>query len=79
MKTTLHTRSLRDEIVTAIGILVLLIGTATGSAIAMLALALIAFAVLPIIYRRKIGLRVLFAIVAAASLGFAAAVAISSL
>ena len=79
LSTTLNTRSRRDEIVAAIGSLALLIGTATGNAIAMLTIAVIAFAVISIIYRRKIGPKVLFLVVAAASIGFAVAVAISIL
>lgn len=79
MNTASNTSSRRDEIVTAIGVLTVLIGTATGNAIAMLTLAIVSIGVISIIYRRRIGLKVLFAIVAASSVGFAAVMAITSL
>ena len=49
------TSSSEDGIVVAIGVLVLLIGTATGSAFAMLAMALVALAVTGIFYRHRLG------------------------
>ena len=79
MNTTSNTRSHRDEIVTTIGMLALLIGTATGNAIAMLTIAIVALSVISIIYRHKISPKVLLSVGAAASIGFGVAVVISSL
>ncbi len=79
MNSAPSTSSHRDEIVTAIGVLALLIGTATGNAIAMLTIAIVAFAVISIIHRRKIGLKVLIAVTIAASIGCAVAMTISNL
>ena len=79
MNTASNTSSRRDEIVTAIGVLAFLIGAATGNAIAMLTIAIVAFAVISIIYRRKVGLKVLIAVAAATSIGLSVAMAISNL
>jgi len=46
--------SWRDELVTAIGAVALLIGTATGNAIAMLAIAMVALAVITIVFWQRI-------------------------
>ena len=79
MNSAPNTSSHRDEIITAISVLALLIGTATGNAIAMLTIAIVAFAVISIIHRRKIGSKVLIAVATAASIGFAIAMTISNL
>jgi hypothetical protein len=49
------TNSRRDDIVGAIAIIVLLIGTATGNAYAMLAMSVTALILLAVFYRRQIG------------------------
>ncbi len=54
MNTQTENQSHRDGIVTAIGVLVLLIGTATGSAITLLVMSLIGIIVIPIFYRQQL-------------------------
>ena len=49
------TNSQRDDIVGAIGVMVLLIETATGNAYVMLGLSLTAFIALTVFYGQKIG------------------------
>jgi hypothetical protein len=49
------TSSGRDDILGAIAVMVLLIGTATGSAYVMLGLSVAALIVLPLIYGQRIG------------------------
>jgi hypothetical protein len=54
MNTTPVKDSRKAEIVTAIGLLVLLLGTATGNAFALLAMSLVALAVITIFYRQEL-------------------------
>ena len=53
MNTTPAANSRKNGIVSAIGILVLLLGTATGSAYVMLAMAVVAMLLIGVIYRQK--------------------------
>ena len=55
MNTPPATNSRRDNLVTAIGVLVLLLGTATGNAIVMLGLSVVALVVIAVFYRKTIG------------------------
>lgn len=68
------TTSRRDDVLGAIGVIILLIGTATGSASAMLIMSVAALTLLAVFYRRQIGsgsLLVAFvAAVTAAVIGF---------
>jgi len=58
--------SQRDDIVGTIGVMVVLIGTATGNAYVMLGLSVTAFLALTVFYRRKLGRgSILVALVAA--------------
>ncbi|MDA1178824.1 MAG: hypothetical protein O2931_08520 [Planctomycetota bacterium] len=59
----------RDSIIACIGVGVLLIGAANGSAVAMLATALVALAVIAVIHQQRIGGTAMMAIVAAALVG----------
>jgi hypothetical protein len=72
MDTSSDTRSRRDEIITAIGVVALLIGTATGNASAMLVIAMVALAVIAVIYRRRLGRKALLTMLLAAWIGFVA-------
>lgn len=71
------TGSRRDDVIGAIGVIILLIGTATGNAFAMLVMSVTALILLTVIYRRQIGsgaLLVAFvAAVTAAVIGFVVA------
>jgi hypothetical protein len=49
------TGSRRDEVLGAIGVIILLIGTATGNAFAMLGISVAALTLLAVFCRRKIG------------------------
>ena len=73
MNTTTDTNVRRDGVITAIGIIVLLIATATGNAFAMLAAALVALAAIAIVFRNKSGSRILAAIATALVVGIAVA------
>ena len=55
----------RDSIVTAVSVLVILLGAATGNALAMLGMGLVAFAVLSAIYRQDLVAKWVFALLAA--------------
>lgn len=70
--------SRRDDIVGAIAVIVLLIGTATGNAFALLAMSVAALILLTAFYRRQVGagpiLVALVAAVAAAVIGLVVAV-----
>lgn len=79
MNTRPNQDSKRDEIITAIGLLVLLIGTATGNAIAMLTMAIVTLAVIAVFFRHRIGQKALLTIVAATSVSFAVAMIIANL
>jgi len=71
------TNSRTDSIAAAIGVLVLLIGTATGNAWAMLAMAVVALAALAVMYRRGIGRNIVRAMILAAATAIVVAIAIS--
>lgn len=73
MNTTTNTNVRRDGVITAIGIIVLLIGTATGNALAMSAAALVALAAIAIVFRNKSGSRILASIATALVVGIAVA------
>lgn len=45
----------RDDLVAAAGVLILLLGTATGNALVMLAMSLVGLGVITIVYRRRLG------------------------
>jgi hypothetical protein len=79
MSTTPASNSRRDGIAAAIGILVLILGTATGNAYAMLAMALVAFAVIAIFYRHDLGRRELLLMTLAAATSSVVVFAISRL
>ena len=49
------TGSRRDDLIGAIGVIILLIGTATGNAYAMLGMSVTALTILAVFYRRQIG------------------------
>lgn len=75
MNTKPATNWKKDGIITAIGVLVLLLGGATGNAIVMLAMSILGFAVIAIIDRQRLGrvslVVMLVASATAAVLGFA--------
>ena len=67
MNTTPVRNSRHDTIVMAIGLLVLLLGTATGNAYAMLAMSVVALSVLALLFRITLGQTVFVAMTAAAA------------
>jgi hypothetical protein len=71
--------SRKDGIVTAIGVLVLVIGTATGNAYVMLALAVVALVVLAVFFRKRVGRTALLAMAVSAVTVAAVAAAITKL
>ncbi len=73
------TESRKDSIVTAIGVLVLLLGTATGNAWVMLAMSVVALAVMAVLYRRGPGRNTIRVILVAAATAFVVAFAVSRL
>jgi hypothetical protein len=73
------TDSRKDTIAAAIGVLVLLLGTATGNAWAMLAMSVVALAVMVILYRRGPGRNTIRVILVAAATAFVVAIAVSRL
>jgi hypothetical protein len=73
------TDSRKDSIAAAIGVLVLLIGTATGNAYAMLAMSVVALAVMVILYRRGLSRNMIRAIIVAAAMAIVLAIAVSRL
>jgi len=77
MNTPPVTNSRTDSIAAAIGVLVLLIGTATGNAWAMLTMAVVALAALAVMYRRGIGRNLVRAMILAAATAIVVAIAIS--
>lgn len=72
------TGSRRDDLLGVIGVIILLIGTATGNAYAMLAMSVTALILLAVFYRRQIGsgalLVVFVAAVTAAMIGIVVAI-----
>jgi O-antigen ligase len=77
MNTTRATNSRKGGIVAAIGLLVLLLGTATGNAYMMLAMAISALAIIAIVYRGKLGRGAMLAITAATATAITVAFAIA--
>jgi hypothetical protein len=71
------TYSRKSGIVTAIGIVVLLLGTATGNAYAMLAMAVVALVMIAALYREELGRNAWLAMVLALTAGTAAAIALA--
>jgi O-antigen ligase len=69
----------KNGIVAAIGVLVLLIGTATGNAYLMLAMAIVALLVCAILLRQRLRRNVLLAVFAAAAIGAVVVVAFTKL
>jgi hypothetical protein len=69
----------KDTIAAAVGVLVLLLGTATGNAWVMLAMSLVALAVMAFLYRRGLGRNMIRAIIVAAATAFVVAFAIDRL
>ena len=67
----------KDGIVGAIGVLIILIGTATGSAYALLGMSIIAFAFLAVFYREHMGRKSILIICASAIFAMAVAAAIT--
>jgi uncharacterized membrane protein len=67
-----------NGIVAAIGIIVLLLGTATGNAYVMFAMASVAIITVAIFGRKSFSWRALFAVTVAAMTAFAVAVGITS-
>jgi hypothetical protein len=72
------TNSRKDGIVTAIGVLVLLLGTATGNAIAMLVMSIVGLAVITIFYRQSFGRIALLVMLVGACTAAAVAVLIAA-
>lgn len=79
MNTETNSHSRRDEIVTAIGVLALILGTATGDAVTMLIIAVVSLAVVSLIYLRNMGIRLFLLAFVAASIAFTVAMGISTL
>jgi hypothetical protein len=79
MNQTPATDSRKDSIIAVIGVLVLLIGTATGNAWAMLAMSVVALVVMAVLYRRGLGRNMIRAIIVAAATAFVVAIAVSRL
>jgi uncharacterized membrane protein YpjA len=73
MNTTSGANARRDGIAVAIGLLVLLIGTASGSALVMLILSIIGMAAVTFMYRQRITPRLVFVVVTAMCVAFAVA------
>lgn len=73
------TDSRKDSIVAAVGVLVLLIGTATGNAYVMLVMSVVALAVMVILYRRGLTRNMVHAIIVAAATAMVLAIAVSRL
>jgi hypothetical protein len=71
--------ALSDTVLIAIALIVLLIGTATGNALALLAMALVALVVIALGWRRKLGRPVLLVGAIAFAVAFAVAMAVSAL
>lgn len=69
--------SRKGGLVAAIGVFVLLLGTATGNAHAMLIMAMIALVVISIIYRQQLDRNALVATIVAAAVATAVAIAIA--
>ena len=66
-----------DGIVTAIGILVLVLGTATGNAYVMLAMAIVALVAMAILGRKSLSWRAMFVATVTAVTAFAVAFGIT--
>ena len=80
MNTTSNSNSRTGDVIAVIGATCLLVGTATGNAIAMLVIAIIGLAavsVISLISRNKIGRMPLIGTVIAASIGNVVAMAIA--
>jgi hypothetical protein len=77
MNTKPATYSRKEGIVTAIGVLVLLLGTATGNAYAMLAMAVVALATITVFYGEELGRKILLAMALAAGIATVVALAIA--
>ena len=67
-----------NGVVEAIGIMVLVLGTATGNAYVMLAMAVAAIVAVAIFGRKSLGWRALFGMAVAAVAAFALAIGITS-
>ena len=79
MTATSPVNTRKDGIVGAIGILIILIGTATGSAYALLGMSVIALAFLAIFYREHMGRKSILIICAAAIFAMALVAAITKI
>ena len=79
MNTTPTSDSRRNGIIGAIGVLVLLLGTATGNAYAILTMAIVALVAIVIFFRQRLGRNVIFAMTAAAATAIGIAVAMTKM
>ena len=77
MNTEPTTYSRKAGIATAVGIVVLLLGTATGSAYAMLAMAVVALVMITALYREELGHHAALAMALALAAGIATAIAVA--
>ena len=64
---TTNTASRKDGIVAALGVVSLLIGTATGNAFVMLVIAVLALIAMAIVFWRRAGIRTLLTLAVAAT------------
>ena len=77
MNTTPATNSHATGIVTAVGLMVLLLGTATGNAYAMLLMSIVALVAITIFYRKILGRKLFLVTVFAAAMAAAVVFAIT--
>jgi hypothetical protein len=75
----METDSRRDDVVGAIGVIIVIIGTATGNAYAMLGLSVTALALLTVFYRQQIGSGPLLVAFVAAVTGAVIGLAVSAI
>lgn len=77
MNTTDRQRARKEGIVAVIALVVLLIGTATGSAVAMFILAVLGMAIVAVIYARTFNLKTALVIATSMLIAFAIAVGVA--
>jgi hypothetical protein len=77
MNTTPRASPYRDRIVTAISMVILLVGMATGNALAMMGMAIVALVVITLVYRQTSNRMTLLTIAGALSVAFVFAVTVS--
>ena len=79
MNSTPTTRTRQDGIVTAIGVLVLLLGTATGNAYVMLAMSIVAIGLIAVFFRQRLKRSLSFVMIVAAMTAAVVAFAVTKL